>query len=230
MSSERLTYRECRLIQGLHDGELDREDRQIAEDLLERSTAARVYRNALEELEHAARAAEQAAWEAAEDDAPAAERLAELAVGAPDPMEAELEELAPLLERFHDGEVDHAEAAFVNGLVQERDDVADYLATLEEISGGVKALGDDLAGDVDFSGFWDGVADGIDSEQTDDSKDTEQSTSEPGEFRPGDHLVLVQRFFDDEVDEDERARVTAWLEQGHPEVVAYVEALEEVRP
>lgn len=50
-----------------------------------------------------------------------------------------------------------------------------------------------------------------------------------GEFRPGDHLVLVQRFFDDEVSEKEHQRVTNWIEAGHPEVVAYLEALEEMR-
>jgi hypothetical protein len=232
MSSERLTYRECRLIQGLHDGELDREERELADELLERSTAARVYRNALEELECAVKAAEQSAWEDAEDGIPAAERLVELALDAPNASQDELDDLAPLLERFHDGEVDHAEAAFVNGLLQERDDVADYLATLEEISGGVKALGDDLGGDVDFSNFWDGVAAGIDTgaaDEHEESEEIEDPLEDPGEFRPEDHLVLVQRFFDDEVDEDERRRVTAWIEQGQSEVVAYIEALEEVR-
>ncbi|MGM0558529.1 MAG: hypothetical protein ACQEVA_19240 [Myxococcota bacterium] len=226
MNSERLTYRECRLIQGLHDGELDRDERERADALLERSTSARVYRAALEELEHAVKAAETSAWESARDGMPAAEKLVELAIGAPDPMEVDIEELAPLLERFHDGEADHAEVAFVQGLLREREDVADYLAALEEISGGVKALGGDLGADVDFSNFWDGIAAGLESEET---PDTDEQTREPGEFRPGDHLVLIQRFFDDEVDERERQRVTAWIEQGHPEVIAYIEALEEVR-
>lgn len=227
MNSERLTYRECRLIQSLHDGELEQQERERAEALLERSRSARVYRAALEELEHAVKAAEQSVWESAESGAPPAEKLVELAIGAPDPMQADIEELAPLLERFHDGEADRAEIAFVQGLLQERDDVAEYLAALEEISGGVKALGEELGGDVDFSNFWDGVAAGLgDGHGEQIQGDT---VSDPGEFRLGDHLVLVQRFFDDEVDEKERERVTAWLEHGHPEVVAYIEALEEVR-
>lgn len=227
MSSERLTYQECRLIQGLRDGELDRDEREHAEALLERSASARVYQTALEELEHAVRAAEQAAWEVAEAGAPEATKLAELALSAPDPMAEELDDLAPLLERFHDGEADHAEMAFVQGLLQERDDVADYLEALDEISSGVKALGADLGADVDFSGFWEGVSEGLDDEPK--TRFEDEPGVDPGAFRPGDHLVLVQRFFDGEVDEEEHQRVSGWIEQGHPEVVAYIEALEEVR-
>ena len=217
MASQRLTHTECLLLQRYYDGELGAAEEIEAAQLLERNAAARVFLRALEELSLAARSAGEVAWERAADKAARPEVIVELATSAADLSKAPLEELAPLLERFHDGEVDEAEHAFVTALLDERDDAVGYLAGLDEIGQGMRAAGAELAEGVDFSNFWNGIASQIEAPKTD----------QPG-FEPAEHLGVVQRYFDGEVDAEEAACVERWLDEGDPRVAGYLEALEEI--
>jgi hypothetical protein len=150
--SQVLSKAERELLSRHHDGELTKSEREQAEALLEASAPARVFVGALEELRLAARYAEEELWEVAS--LPSAQIIAELARSVADAAQS-LEELAPLLERFHDGEVDGVERAFVVALINERSDVADYLATLDGLSTDFKELSSLLGSKADFGGFWD---------------------------------------------------------------------------
>lgn len=220
MSTQTLTYRQGRLLQALHDGELGDAERAEAHELLERSAAARVWMGVLEELGAAVEVAEEVIWERAREDAPSPAEWAREAALAPKLLDEELAQLAPMLERVHDGEATELEVALVAGLRGERADVDDYLTSLDELSLGVRALEGDLGADVDFGGFWAGVAEAIHEEHAE---------ADGQGFDPAEHLVLLQRFFDDEVDAQERSRVAAWIDEGQPDVIAYLDALEEVR-
>jgi anti-sigma factor RsiW len=233
------------LLQRHHDGELSAAQSVQAEQLLERSASARVYLNALDELSHATRAACDIAWEHAKDTAPSPAALAELvlaelASGGGDIADAPLQDLAPLLERFHDGEVDDIEMAVVSAMLDERDDAVDYLASLDEISQGMRVVGDEIGGDVDFDGFWDGVAAGIGAKNVGEDSIAEGNPAEdspaedspaedsPVAFDRGEHLVLLHRYVDGEVSADEQALVASWVEADNDEVKTYLEALSEL--
>lgn len=219
MTSEKLTKQNALLLQRHVDGELGDDDGEAAKALLEQSTAARVYVSALESLGEAVRIAERHAWDSA--DVSPAKKWVELAEASADLVDSDIDDLAPMLERFHDGEVDDAEAAVVAGLVDERDDVAEYLAELEGIATGVRQAG--VADDVDFDGFWEGIAEAID----DDSSEVAGPVAvEP--FDADEHRRLLYRYHDGEVSAEERRRVQAWIEAGNDEVDRYLGALAEV--
>lgn len=208
-----LTIQERELLQRHYDGALEGTEAKQAVALLERSAQARVFVNALEELTVGVRAAETHAWDSA--DAPAAATVVAFALEATELSEAPLHELAPLLERFHDGEVAPAEEATVHALLQERDDVADYLASLQDLSAGIGATGAALADDVDFGGFWDAVATKIDADET--------------AYQADEHRVLLYRYADGEASSEEVAQVESWMAAGNPEVAETLATLEELQ-
>lgn len=209
-----LTRDDCLLLQRYHDEELSAAQSVEAEQLLGRSAPARVFVRALEELSQAARVAGEVAWQRVEGAAPSPTVIVELAASAEDLAAAPLEELAPLLERFHDAEVDDAELAFVRGLLAERDDAVEYLAELDTMQQSVRAAGQELVGEVDFSAMWDGIAAHI------------GAPSQP--FDRSEHVVLLQRYFDGEADDQERQLVEGWIDDADPQVAAHLEALSEV--
>src|SRR5690554_5754223 len=157
MTQEKLTYTQALLLQRYVDHDLDQRARADVEDALADHPSWQVYVAALEELKLAVEMAAEAAW----DNAPKvdATTLARLAQAAGDLSTSSLDDLAPMLERFHDGEVDEAEAAVIVGLMETRDDVADYLAELDAMGQGIR-LGEACA-DADFGDFWSNVQAGI---------------------------------------------------------------------
>lgn len=229
MASQGLSREQCLLLQRHYDGDLSAAESVRAKQLLERSAPARVYLRALDELTHGVRAAAEIAWEDAKGAIPSPRVLTELAVSAGDPTEAPLEDLAPLLERFHDGEADDAEMAFVTALLDERADAVDYLASLDEIGEGMRVVGEEMADEVDFSGFWDGIAAQISPEGSGpEESGPEESDEETVPFDRAAHLVLLQRYVDDEVTAEEAARVERWLDEGNDEVKAHLDVLAEL--
>ncbi len=220
MTSKRLTKQQALLLQRFVDGQADDDQRRAAEDLLESSPPARVYVAALEELGHAVRAAEQEAWRRASP--PPVNDWVRLAETSTEFVDASLDELAPLLERFHDGEADRAEAAVVAGLIDERDDVAGYLA---ELDGLASALRQGLSEEkVDFGGFWDGIAAAIDEEDSKQAAPTVPLHS----FDAEEHRLLLYRYHDGEVDQAERAMVEGWIAADNEEVDAILGAMAEI--
>lgn len=214
-----LTHNECSLLQRYYDGDpLEPENVALVEQLLNTSTGARVFMSALEELTLAICGAEQALWENATP--PTVDAVVEAALNAATLAEQPLEELAPLLERFFDGEAMGEEIAAVQALINERDEVADYLAELDGLRASVIAGHDQLIGDVSFDGFWDTIA-----EQLGDDLAPVVATSYDDET----HRVLLYRFFDDEVDAAERAQVEGWIADGDTNVVSTLAALAELR-
>lgn len=224
MTSKTLTKQQALLIQRYVDGECDDDQRREARQLIEESSAARVYRSALESLGEAVRAAERQAWE--EADVASSDEVVQLAESSEEYTEMGLEDLAPVLERYHDDEIDPWEAAIVEGLIEQREDVAEYLAELRRLGDGVRQATD--VDDVDFDDFWEGVAAGIDEFEDADGDDSASPVAVE-DFDPDEHARLLQRYHDGEATAEERRRVEAWLEAGNRQVHDRLEALDEVR-
>lgn len=216
MKNERLSAEERVLLERYHDEDLSEFEARRAEKLIESNEVAAEYNAALREVGDAARIAEEEAW--TQSDAPSAAAVVEFAVNAPDAEDAPIEELAPLLERFFDGETTDEEAEWVAALIDDRDEVAEYLMGLESLQAGVRVSSEAITADVDFGGFWDSVASKLDAEAPAD---------EPFEF--ADNAMLLQRFHDGEVDDAEIARVHAWLDAEEPEVLDTIDALGELK-
>ena len=208
-----LTTDERILLQRYYDDELSEREVEVVQTLLNESQTARVFMAALEELTVAAQAADEWAWESA--DAPTPDVVAQTAAQAARMVDAPLEELVPLLERFWDGEVVAEEMATVSALMQERDDVADYLARLEEVRESVRVTHAEAVGSVSFDGFWDAVSAKIDAEAA--------------TFDAEEHRVLLYRYHDGEANEVERAQVDTWIAAGEPAVTDTLGALAELR-
>jgi hypothetical protein len=211
--TSKLNDNERELLQRSYDGALSKAEAEQAEALLEKSASARVFVAALEELTIAAKAAESIVWERAA--APSADDVVDHALGAASLSDASIADLAPLLERFHDGETTPEEEATVHALLRERDDVADYIAELEGLRAGIEVGGQALADAVDFGGFFDAVAAKIDAAETD--------------FDHDHHRVLLYRYNDGEATDAEVAQVESWLDAGHPEVTNILAALSEMQ-
>ncbi len=220
MTSKRLTKDDALLLQRHVDGEWRDGEREAAQALLERSQPARIYVSALESLGEAVRAAEEQAWQSAALKSP--QSWVELAEASSDLSDTALDDLAPMLERFHDGEVDHTEAAVVAALIDERDDVAQYLSELERIAAGIQQAGS--AKDVDFDGFWEGIAEAI------DDGDSARKGSPVGltSFDADEHRELLYRYHDGETSAEEQRQVEAWIDADEPEVDQFLGALAEV--
>ncbi len=231
MAPQGLSKTEGLLLQRYYDAELSAAESVQAEQLLERSASARVFLRALEELTEAARVAGEVAWERVRTEVASPDVIVQLAEDADDLAQAPLEDLAPLLERFHDGEADYTEMAFVSALLDEREDAAEYLAELDHLQQGLRAAGEQLTAGVDFDGMWDRIEAQIGEEAGDQAgvqADGADGQDAP-DFDRAEHLILLQRFFDDEVTAEEAATVEQWLAEGDEEVAAYLEVLSEIQ-
>ena len=217
MTSKTLTYEEALLLQRYLDGEAQEGEVEKAEELVSTSAAARIYLEALRELGEGVRAAAKEAWRRAPR--VRGEEILERALSWAGWASAPLEELAPMLERFHDGEVDGAEGAVIAGLLEEREDVGEYLAELEGLSRSIRELSAPKE-EIDFGGLWAGIAEAIGEEEATlvglDPFDLEEEG------------LLVQRFHDGEVSADEARRVQNWIDGNEPLVEGMLGALAEL--
>ncbi len=221
-ANEKLTRYEALLVQRYFDGECDDQQSREARLLLKESAGARLYLTVLETLQAAVHQAEDYAWENADAASPA--EVLQMVEASADLEEVSLEALAPVLERYHDGEVDPAEAAVVETLMERREDVATYLKELQELSLGVREVEQKIE-DVDFDGFWEGISEQIDEFE---NQQTAPLPAASGPFDPFQHRQLLYRYHDGEATETERRRVEAWLESQDEQVEATLSALEEV--
>lgn len=224
MTQENLTYEQALRLQRYVDRELPEEERAAIEAALATRPGWQIYVAALQELKLAVEMAAEAAWE----QAPAvdAATIARLAQAASDLSESSLDELAPMLERFHDGEVDEAEAAVIAALLESRDDVAAYLAELDAMSQSIR--GSDLSAGADFGDFWQKIEAGIDHAESDAREAPAKPLNHPARFDAEEHRVLLYRYHDNEVSAEERARVERWIAAGEPQVDATLGALAEL--
>ncbi len=205
-------------IQQFHDGEIS--EGSVSE-LLTSSSHARVYLTALQELSGATKAAMEEAWEKA-DATNAVADWSEAAFGATRLLDMKIQELAPMLERFHDDEVSPMESASVLALMQERDDIVAYLENLDMLSGSVKGV--DFSEGVNFDGFFDKVA----AELKLETKAPSNVVRLDHAFSYEEHAVLLQRFFDEEVTPREQQRVQSWIDSENEDVIGALEACEEL--
>lgn len=217
-----LTTNECSLLERYYDGDpLAEAEVTHVEELLNNSPTARVFMNALEELTIAVQAAEQHVWDTS--DAPSADQVFEAAMRAATLADSSLEDLAPLLERFFDGEVVAEEMIAVQALINERDDVTEYLSNLDGLRASVRVGNDQLVDGVSFDRFWESIA-----ERIDDGISQVEPQPIAAAFDP-EQRVLLYRYHDAEVTAEERAQVDAWVAEGAPEVIATLTALAELR-
>mgnify|MGYP000141423488 CR=1 FL=1 len=228
MSESRLTQSEKQLLERYYDDALSKDARQRAEVLLAGSEVAREYVSSLKELTYAAGQAEEQLWEDAR-----AQGLwsADAVILETDPGQASLFELESMLLRYHDDEVTEEEAAEVEQLRAAREDVADYLGGLSELGLGVSAATAEVTDAVDFGAFWSGLEGRLDELDGDGGAEVVEfprATKERPAFDLGDHQVLLYRYHDDEVTEEERAQVEAWAEIDDS-VASTLAALSELR-
>lgn len=237
MSKQGLTGDEKRMLERLHDAQGGASERAQAERLIAQSSLARGYMSALKEVRLGVLGAEQAMWEGG------GERLeVEQVVGrawCDDPMAGRsLEELSPLLERFHDGEASAEEIEEVEQLRACREDVAAYLEGLSELELGVLGAQEEALSGVDFARFWGELEGRIEEERrphvaASSERAEGRVVSFPGVtrerpmFNNEDHQVLLYRYHDGEVSEQEVAQVKAWQEID-PGVALTLGALEEL--
>lgn len=184
-----LTETQIQLLERWFDGETTAEEARVATQLVASSAEARSFHEALKELRVAAVIAEEVAWEKAEP-----RSAAQIVSACEEDAELSLGELAPVLERFFDGECDDFEAEWVAELIDSRPDVADYLAGLEELRGGLKVSMAELESRAPLAGFWEGV----------------ESRLGTARFDRAEHAMLLQRYHDDEVTAEERALVESF--------------------
>lgn len=187
---QELTDKQIQLIERWFDGDTTPEEARAATQLVASVEAAREFHEALKEINAATQAAEQAAW----DKAPS-RPAQDIVLAATQDEAMALSDLAPLLERFFDGECDDFEAEMVVGLIDARPDVADYLEGLEELRGGLKISMDEVHAQRPMDQFWAGV----------------ESRLGAG-FVAAEHNMLLQRYHDGEVNAEERAQVDAWTD------------------
>lgn len=205
-------------IQQFHDGEVSK---GLVSELLNNSSHARVYLTALQELAGATKAAMEEAWGKV-DATNAVADWSEAAFSATRLLDMELHELAPMLERFHDDEVSTMESASVLALMQEREDIANYLENLDTLGGNVKSL--DFSDGVNFDGFFANIA----AELNIETKATSNVVRLDHAFSYEEHAVLLQRFFDNETTPREKQRVQSWLDSNNVDVIGALDALEEL--
>jgi len=234
MTDNKLTYDEAKLIQQRRDQEGGDE---AARALLERSEPARVWEQALGEVQLAARGAAQeieervAAW-------PAAAAISDAAQGATPLAARPLVDLLPLLDRFLDGEVDEAELEAVAAMLEAREDVAAYLEALDEVGVGVKAASQDVSAMFESGDFWAGINARLDADAAPQAPNNvvqlgakldakRASTNERPAFSAENHQVMIYRHYDGEVSAAERAQVAAWAEID-PKVATTLKVMEEL--
>lgn len=207
MAEVELTDRQRERIQRWFDGELEPSAREEVEELIETEPAAEEYLERLRELRSATEVAHDAIRRGAQS-LSSAESIAEAAATAPPPEDQPLEELAPLLERYYDGETLDGETQTVERLLGEREDARVYLAALEELGDSVRAADRELVSAVDFDTFREDLGRRLDC-------------------APGDP-ELIHRYVDGELEPQERTQVEEWLER-NDEAAEAVSALRELR-
>lgn len=212
MNAKRLTTDEALLLQRYADGQANEVEEQAAKALLKERPAAEVYLAVLKELRLGVQLAMEEACEKAKWPDP--EQWVDRALSQAGLIELELDELAPLLERFHDGEADDIEAAAILAMIEHREDVAAYLAELDGLSSSVRQAHD--LTQVDLSNFWNEL-----EKKLDDPENLPQ-------FELEEHGVLLHRFHDGEVSDEEAALVQGWIERQDREVDAFLGALAEL--
>jgi hypothetical protein len=230
MSANKLTYQEAVLLQRHRDGEVEAAERVEARRLLDGSEPARIWDSALAEVELATRAAVQEI-EAQVTQWTQAEAIAEAAHKARPLVERGLVELMPLLERFHDGELDEVELEAVAALLEEREDAADYLAGLDEVRLGMSVVGRDVADAFDSGSFWSRLESRLDEEAPEKASNVVSLGAvrkQRERFVAEDHLVMVYRRYDGEVSEAERAQVDGWAAEEGGEVAQTLAAMAEL--
>lgn len=234
---DKLTYEQRVLLQRLQDGDLSTAQEAEARALLQESEEAVAFVDSLEEVHVATCAAEQEAWERV--DAPAANAVAAPALaGERSPMGLPLEDLIGLLDRFHDGEATVEEMDEVEFLLEAREDVAEYLLGMTELGEVFERGHQEEVAEVDFGGFWDSLSARLEQEEQASPaaevvafpgapKKKKSTTAERPAFTQDDHQVLLYRYHDGEVSEQERAQVMAWAEIDG-EIAETLGALEEL--
>ena len=234
---DKLTYKQRVLLQRLQDGDLSTAQEAEARALLQESEEAVAFVDSLEEVHVATCAAEQEAWERV--DAPAANAVAAPALaGERSPMGLPLEDLIGLLDRFHDGEATAEEMDEVELLLEAREDVAEYLLGMTELGEVFERGHQEEVAEVDFGGFWDSLSARLEQEEQASPaaevvafpgapKKKKSTTAERPAFTQDDHQVLLYRYHDGEVSEQERAQVMAWAEIDG-EIAETLGALEEL--
>jgi len=221
MTESTLTYPDRLLLQRLHDADvtLDAQERAKAEQLLASQELARQFVEGLKEVNTAAQAAEGEAWAKAPERT--AQVMAQAALEALALEQWPLEQLMPMLERIHDGEADEADLAVFERLLETREDVADYMAVLDESRHGVLFGHEHALEQVSFDQFWSGL-----EARLDDAKPAQAApqqaqvvsfprqpaTAERPSFDLKEHQLMLGRFFDGESSVAESAQVQAWLE------------------
>lgn len=218
MATDTLTDDQRELLQRWFDDELDAAEARRAEQLVESSGRARAYVDSLEEVRTATRAVfETTASSAAEQ--LQTESLVETALEAPPAADLELADLAPLLERYYDGEVTAAERRTVDELRETREDVRNYLDHLDFLAEAVQSARQVAVDGVDLEAVWEGVERDVAFEAHPD---------DPPRFDPARDQQLLHRYVDGELPESKRALVEAWLEHEDGEAATTVAALEEL--
>ncbi len=202
-----LTESQILLIERWFDGDATGGEAREATTLVASSVSAREFHEALKEIRLATEVAEGEAWSKATP--PAAATILATCEAAPNSPSLSLSELAPMLERFFDGESDDLEAELIASMIDTREDVAEYIASLDELRGGVVASLKELDDRVPMNGFWDSI----------------EARLEDDSFRVEEHAILVQRFHDNSVTDAERAQVQRWNSK---HVAESLEALQEL--
>jgi hypothetical protein len=218
MATEALTDDQRDLLLRWFDGELDsREEVDRAEQLVETSDRARAFVDTLDHLQSSAVAAFDAA-RPAPDELPDPRQVAERAADADPLCELPFDELAPLLERYHDDEVTDPTRAAIERLVDRRDDAAAYLEQLETLGEATRAAQHAALEDAELDGLRGGIErDVAYADHPDD----------PPAYEPGRDEPLLHRFVDGELPESKRDLVETWLED-NPDAARTVETLEEL--
>lgn len=215
MTNRSLTDEQRRLLQRWFDGELAGGEHRRAEELIDSSNAAAEYVERLEEVRTAAGIA-IAEVEAIGRNGLSTEQLVAAAHEAPPLTEEAIDELAPLLERYHDGETTPAETRSVEQLRAERNDVRDFLEGLEFLGDSTRAAGREVAEGANLDRIWEGVDRDIRFESPDRKAPS---------YRPERDQRLLHRYADGELGGERRNLVEHWLETDD-EARATLEAIE----
>lgn len=206
MADEELTDRQRARLQRWFDGELDEPTRTEVEKFVETAPAAREYLERLREVRDATAAAHDSLLSSSAP-LPPAEEIVAAARRAPDAEERPLEDLAPLIERYYDGETVDGETRDVEQLLEQREDAADYLAALRDIGDSVREAQRQARSGIDFDAFRDDLQQRLEVDVP--------------------NVELLHRYIDGEVSEEESDRAEQWLDRDERAAEA-VDALEQL--
>ncbi len=218
MASDALTDDQRELLMRWFDGELEADQAERARQLVDDRRVARDFVEALEQVRAATTAAVDQA-RPARAELSATETIVEHARQAPPAEALSLERLAPLLERYHDGEVTEPERRSVERLADRRDDVAEYLDGLRSLGEAARAAHEAAAGSTDP----DALRSEIDPELA-----HADHPDDPPAYEPNRDRELLHRYVDGELSDRRRRLVETWLRDEGGEAARTVEALEQL--